>query len=144
MWGNQISQHIMTSIFTFFEVIFTIILPPSPLHLPFLLLILLFYLLLAYLTRAEQGFYVYLFLDPGVDGAHNGRVAGYTLGIFAASLVIFGVAWIAIWVRGRIVGTKVKWAKGVAVLNVRRGYDEELGEVGRPGAEMREQKDQIG
>ena len=108
MWGNQISQHIMPSLFALFEVIFTTTLPPPLLHLPFILLILLFYLSLAYLTRAAQGFYVYSFLDPGVDGAHNGRVAGYTLGIFAGTLVIFGVAWIAIWVQGRIVGTKVK------------------------------------
>src|SRR5438034_9738978 len=134
MWGNQISQHIMTSLFALFEVIFTTTLPPPLLHLPFVLLILLFYLSLAYLTRAAQGFYVYSFLDSGVDGAHNGRVAGYTLGIFAATLVIFGAAWIAIWRRGRIVGTKVKWPKGVAVLNVRRGYGEESGDVGRLGA----------
>ena len=132
----------MPSLFALFEVVFTTTLPLPLLHLPFLLLILLLYLSLAYLTRAAQGFYVYSFLDPGVNGAHNGRVAGYTVGIFAAILVIFGVVWVIIWIRGRIVGTKMKWAKGVAVLDVRRGYGEQLGEVGRPGAEMREKKNQ--
>ncbi|KAH8905903.1 hypothetical protein BR93DRAFT_710158 [Coniochaeta sp. PMI_546] len=89
-WSN-ISQHAMNSFFALFEIVIprTDVLPLV--HMLWLIVILALYLALAYLTRATKGFYVYSFLDPGVDG--KGAVAGYVFGIAAACLIIFWVAW---------------------------------------------------
>lgn len=73
--------------------------PPPFLHLVGLILILLLYLALAYLTHATQGFYVYSFLNPNTNGP--GRVAGYAFGIAAAVVVIFLVVRLLIWLRHR-------------------------------------------
>jgi hypothetical protein len=63
-----------------------------------LIILLLLYLGLAYLTHATQGFYVYNFLNPDTGA---GRVTGYCFGIFAAIVVIFFVVWGLIWTRRR-------------------------------------------
>jgi predicted membrane protein len=115
----------MTAVFALFEIILTNTLPPPLLHLPFLILILLLYVSLAYVTRAAEGFYVYSFLDPGVHGSQSGHVAAYLFGIFAVILVIFGVVWFLIWLRRRIVGNRVKWAKGA----VERQHGGEAGDL---------------
>lgn len=73
--------------------------PPPFLHVVGLIVILLLYLGLAYLTHATQGFYVYNFLDPDTGA---GKVTGYCFGIFAAIVVIFFVVWGLIWVRRRV------------------------------------------
>ncbi|KAK2785569.1 hypothetical protein FQN53_007654 [Emmonsiellopsis sp. PD_33] len=115
-WTN-ISQHAMPPFFSLFEILFSTIPPSPPLHIPFLILILAFYLALAYITYASQGFYTYSFLDPGPGRTHSARVAGYSFGILAAAIVIFGIVWVITWARQRVVGggKKTKWAtKGVA------------------------------
>src|SRR5262245_9883590 len=119
----------MTVLFSLFEIIFATTIPPPWLHIPFLLLLLLLYVSLAYLTHAAQGFYTYSFLDPGVNGAHSGRVAAYAFAILAALLVVFGLVRLAIWQRRRIVGPqRVKWSL-VAGVNVRRGVEEGNGDM---------------
>lgn len=89
-WSN-ISQHGMNSFFALFEIVVPRTDVPPPVHMLWLIVILALYLGLAYLTKATKGFYVYSFLDPGVDG--KGAVAGYVFGIAAACLIIFWVAW---------------------------------------------------
>ncbi|KAF3483980.1 uncharacterized protein GIQ15_03304 [Arthroderma uncinatum] len=104
-WSN-VSQHAMQSGFALFELIFTATQPLPLIHLPFLYLLLMLYLSLAYLTRATQGFYTYSFLNPGVHSEHRGRVAAYSFGIAAAATVLFGVCWFIIWLRRRLTGDK--------------------------------------
>jgi hypothetical protein len=72
--------------------------PPPLLHLVGLIILLLLYLALAYLTHATEGFYVYDFLDPSKG---SGRVAGYCFGIAAAIIVIFFLVRGLLWLRRR-------------------------------------------
>jgi len=96
-WSN-ISRHALNSLFALVEIILPATEPPPLLHLVGLVILLLLYLALAYLTHATQGFYVYSFLDPNTG---TGKVTGYCFGIFAAILVIFFVVWALIWARRR-------------------------------------------
>ncbi|KAA8643584.1 hypothetical protein EYZ11_009487 [Aspergillus tanneri] len=106
-WSN-ISQHGLNSLFALLEVILPATDPHPLITLLFLVLILLLYVSLAYLTHHTQGFYPYSFLNPGAHGEKSGLVAGYSFGIFAGILVIFAVSWGAIWLRRRLTGGKVK------------------------------------
>lgn len=82
---------------------------PHPiLSLPFLILILLLYLAVAYLTYHTEGFYTYSFLDPGTHDEKSGRVTVYCFGVLVAILVLFGVSWGLIWLRQRLVGVRIK------------------------------------
>ncbi|EAW08435.1 uncharacterized protein ACLA_031680 [Aspergillus clavatus NRRL 1] len=106
-WSN-ISQHGLNSLWALLEIILPTTNPHPLVAFPFLVLILLLYVSLAYLTFHTQGFYTYSFLDPGPHGEHKGLVAGYCFGIFAAILVIFGLSWCAIWLRRRLTGGRIK------------------------------------
>ncbi|WEW58794.1 hypothetical protein PRK78_004262 [Emydomyces testavorans] len=115
-WSN-VSQHAMPPIFSLFELIFSTA-PAQPwLHLPFLFLILLLYLSLAYLTHKTQGFYSYSFLDPGKHGEHNNRVVAYSFGIAAATVVIFGITHLISWIRLRYTREKTKFSRVMPRLN---------------------------
>lgn len=81
------------------------------LHLAFLIVTLLLYLSLAYLTHATQGFYTYSFLDPGENGEHNKRVVAYSFGIAAATIVIFLVVQLLLWIRARFTREKTKFSR---------------------------------
>ncbi|KAK5191597.1 hypothetical protein LTR99_003574 [Exophiala xenobiotica] len=96
-WSN-ISRHALNSVFALVEVILPATNPPPFLHLVGLIVLLLLYLALAYLTHATQGIYVYSFLDPAQG---SGRVTGYCFGIAAGIVVIFLVIWGIIWARSR-------------------------------------------
>lgn len=96
--GRQISQHALNTVFALLEILLPRTEPFPVAHLGFLVLILVFYLALAYLTHATQGFYPYDFLDPSTG---SGKVAGYCFGILAAVCVIFGVVWVLILARNR-------------------------------------------
>lgn len=111
----QVTQDILPSFFALSEVLLTTTLPLPLLHLPFLYIILLLYLSLVYIIHSTEGFYLYGILDPGVNGVHNSRVAGFVVGIFAGLAMIFGVVWFIIWMRRESVGKKAKGAKGVPV-----------------------------
>lgn len=91
----------MNSLFALVEIGLPATNPPPLLHLVGLIILLLLYLALAYLTHATQGFYVYSFLDPSKG---SGRVTGYCFGIAAGIVVIFFVAWGVIWVRRKYTG----------------------------------------
>ncbi|KAI6026438.1 hypothetical protein PISMIDRAFT_92093 [Pisolithus microcarpus 441] len=86
-WGN-ISRHILNSSFALFEITCTNVSPPPWSHLGPVLIILVLYLGVAYITRATQGFYTYTFLDPG---SHPGLVAAYVFGIAAGCCIVFAV-----------------------------------------------------
>ncbi|KAM0335361.1 hypothetical protein ACHAQA_000406 [Verticillium albo-atrum] len=133
---SNISQHALNSAFALFE----IIIPRTAydqmrlVHMLWLIVILAFYLALAYMTEATRGFYPYGFLDPKANG--SGAVAGYILGIAAASIIIFwivkGLVWVRQWLTERRLGMDGKFARQPA-------YDEtELGTIGhhaKPGRE---------
>ncbi|KEF55045.1 uncharacterized protein A1O9_08698 [Exophiala aquamarina CBS 119918] len=97
-WSN-ISRHALNTFFCLLEIFLPATNPPPFLHVVGLIVLLLLYLGLAYLTHATQGFYVYNFLDPDTGA---GKVTGYCFGIFAAILIIFFVVWGLIWVRRRL------------------------------------------
>jgi hypothetical protein len=92
----QISRHALNSFFCLLEIILPATDPPPFLHVVGLIIILLLYLGLAYLTHATQGLYVYNFLDPDTG---SGKVTGYCFGILIAISIIFFVVWGLIWTR---------------------------------------------
>lgn len=96
--SEQISRHALNTFFALLEIILPATSPPPLLHVIGLIILLLLYLALAYLTHATQGFYVYNFLDPDTG---SGKVTGYCFGIFAGILVVFFVVWGLIWTRKR-------------------------------------------
>ena len=95
---SQVSRHGLNSLFALLEIILPATNPPPFLHLVCLVIILALYVALAYLTFATQGFYTYNFLNPATG---QGRVAAYCFGILAATIVVFVVVWLLIWVRRR-------------------------------------------
>ncbi|KIW14785.1 hypothetical protein PV08_07570 [Exophiala spinifera] len=99
-WTN-ISRHALNSLFALCELVLPATHTPPLLHLVGLIILLLLYLALAYLTHATQHFYVYSFLDPSTG---SGKVAGYCFGIAAGIIVIFFVVWALIWLRQRYTG----------------------------------------
>ncbi|PGG98244.1 hypothetical protein GX51_06892 [Blastomyces parvus] len=111
VWDNT-SKHILPAFFALFEIICSTALPPPLLHFPFLIIILLLYLGIAYITHATEGFWVYPFLYPGPNGRYRGREAKYLFIVLAALLIVFAVVWVLSWIRRRLVGSKTKFAKG--------------------------------
>ncbi|KAJ5108408.1 hypothetical protein N7456_005083 [Penicillium angulare] len=105
-WSN-ISQHGLNSFYALLEILLPTTAPHPLIALPVLILLLLFYLCVAYITYHTEGFYPYSFLNTE-NGKKSGTVAGYCFGILAAILVIFFISWGLIWVRRRISGGKVK------------------------------------
>jgi len=77
----------MNSGYALFEILFTRVDPPPFIHMVCLIVILAFYLALAYITHATEGWYVYSFLDSS-----NGPIlAAYIAGIAVAAVVIFAI-----------------------------------------------------
>jgi hypothetical protein len=94
VWSN-ISMHAMNSLFALFEILFTSAGPMPWSHLPFLVLIMVGYLGVAYITHATQGFYAYSFLDPEKQHA---MLAAYIAGIPIGECLVFtGVRYICIF-----------------------------------------------
>ncbi|KAK4132531.1 hypothetical protein BT67DRAFT_443728 [Trichocladium antarcticum] len=102
-WSN-VSQHGLNSAFALFEILIPRTDPPPPVHMLWLIILLAMYLALAYVTEASKGFYPYDFLDPGRQG---GLVAAYVFGIALGCIVVFGLAWAAVWLRKYITETKL-------------------------------------
>ncbi|KAL2370832.1 hypothetical protein RJ035_005546 [Blastomyces gilchristii] len=125
---SQISKHVLPAIFAVFEIVFSTAPPPPLLHFPFLILLLLLYLGVAYITHAAEGFWVYPFLNPGPNGSRSANVVKYLCIVVAALLITFAVVWGASWVRRRLVGLKTKWAKGDVGGGGQDGRDAEMGE----------------
>ncbi|KAJ5493368.1 hypothetical protein N7539_002114 [Penicillium diatomitis] len=108
-WSN-ISQHGLNSLHALVEIILPATAPHPWMAIPVLVLLLLFYLCVAYITHATSGFYTYSFLDPGVDGHKSGLVTGYCFGILVAILILFLVSWGLIRLRVYLTGDRIKRA----------------------------------
>ncbi|KAJ5591321.1 hypothetical protein N7450_005293 [Penicillium hetheringtonii] len=86
-----VSQHGLNSLYAILEIILPTTAPHPWISIPFLILILLLYLCVAYITVHTEGFYAYSFLD--IDKNGSGMVTAYCFGILAAILVIFLITW---------------------------------------------------
>ncbi|KAL2138316.1 hypothetical protein VTI28DRAFT_6990 [Corynascus sepedonium] len=102
-WSN-VSQHALNSVFAFFELVVPRTDVPQPVHMLWLILLLALYLALAYVTKADKGFYPYDFLNPKEQGS---LVAAYVFGIAVGCLVVFGIVWGFIWLRKYVTETKL-------------------------------------
>ncbi|KAJ6115982.1 hypothetical protein N7523_006399 [Penicillium sp. IBT 18751x] len=107
-WSN-ISQHGLNSFYALLEILLPTTAPHPFIAIPVLILLLLFYLCVAYITYHTEGFYTYSFLDTE-GGKKSGIVAGYCFGILAAIIVIFLISWGLIWLRKRFTGGRIKRA----------------------------------
>jgi hypothetical protein len=103
---SQISQHGLNSLYAILEITLPTTAPHPWIYIPFLILFLLLYLCVAYITVHTEGFYAYSFLDIQANGSP--LVTGYCFGILAAILVIFLVTWGLIWLRGWLVKGRIK------------------------------------
>lgn len=103
---TQISQHGLNSLYAILEIALATTAPHPWIYIPFLILFLLLYLCVAYITVHTEGFYAYSFLDIKTNGSP--LVTGYCFGILAAILVIFLVTWGLIWLRNWLVKGRIK------------------------------------
>lgn len=111
-WHN-VSQHGLNSAFALFEVLVARTGPMPWIHLVWLILILLGYLAVAYITWAAQGWYTYSFLNPAIHG--RGYVAAYIIGIAVGIglvfLVVYGIVWLRRWVTEEKLGMEGRFAR---------------------------------
>ncbi|KAJ5800785.1 uncharacterized protein N7518_002853 [Penicillium psychrosexuale] len=107
----QISQHVLNSVYALLEIILPATAPHPFIAIPFLLLILLLYLCVAYITHETEGWYPYSFLDVGNHGQKSNLVTGYCFGVLAAVLVFFVVSWALIHLRRRLTRGGIKRAR---------------------------------
>jgi hypothetical protein len=95
-----------------FEIIFPRTLPLPWLDIIPIIILLAFYLGLAYLTHATDGFYVYDFLD--LDKHSSGVVAAYIVGILIAAIIIFLIVryliMLRVWVTEKKMGKMGKFS----------------------------------
>ena len=108
---HQISLHCLNSVYALLEIVLPATAPHPFIAIPFLLLILLLYLCVAYITRATEGWYPYSFLDIGDHGKKSILVMEYCFGILAAVLVLFLVSWALVHLRRRLTHGKIKRAR---------------------------------
>ncbi|KAG8410686.1 hypothetical protein J3459_016974 [Metarhizium acridum] len=106
-WHN-VSQHALNSLFALFEVLVARTETMPWVHLLWLIVILLGYLAVAFITLATQGWYTYSFLDHDKVGG-RGYVAAYVFGIALGIVVIFAVVWAVIWLRKWVTEGKMGW-----------------------------------
>ncbi|KAI9047787.1 hypothetical protein LZ554_008497 [Drepanopeziza brunnea f. sp. 'monogermtubi'] len=120
LWSN-ISQHGLNSAFALGEILLTRTAPPPWIHLPWLIVILLCYLGVAFITYATKHYFVYRFLNfhpahhvalPGggtenIGGVGAAAVVAYAFGIALAILVIFCASRMLIQLRLWVTETKM-------------------------------------
>lgn len=130
-WHN-VSQHALNSLFALFELVVPRTAPPPPVHVVWLLALLLGYLAVAYITLADQHFYTYSFLDHDAVGG-RGYVAAYVVGIAVGIVVIFGVVYALIFLRRWVTETKLGM-EGKFAAQPTPGDDVEMNTMGHKGA----------
>ncbi|KAF2400370.1 hypothetical protein EJ06DRAFT_543173 [Trichodelitschia bisporula] len=114
-WSN-VTEHALNSVFALLELILARAPSPPWLHALWLVIMLSLYLAVAFITFADQHFYVYGFLD---DRKHSrGVVAGYIIGILVLAIVVFIVVKFVILGREKAVK---KMGKGGGQLQTRGG-----------------------
>jgi len=103
-WSN-VSQHLLNSVHSLFEIIVPRTDPMPLVHMVWLLVVLGLYLALAYITHATRGWYPYSFLDPAKQ---KSKLAAYIVGIAVGAIVVFGIVWGLVWLRKWVTETKLK------------------------------------
>ncbi|KAM3437008.1 hypothetical protein NHJ13734_004855 [Beauveria thailandica] len=130
-WSN-VSEHALNSFFALFELLLARVAPPLWIHALWLIVILLGYLSVAFITLADQGWYTYRFLDHDKVGG-RGYVAAYIVGIAVGILIIFVVVWaiirLRVWVTEQKLGMEGKF---VGQGHSRDEQDAEFGTLQRP------------
>jgi hypothetical protein len=118
LWSN-VSQHALNSAFGLFELFFTRINPAPWIHLLWLIILLIGYLGVAYITFATKHYYVYSFLNPNPSsegGVGKTGVVGYVFGIAVGIILIFciskGLQWIRRWATETRLGMMGKFHAG--------------------------------
>jgi hypothetical protein len=91
-----LSIHMLNSVFALFEIVFTSSEPPPWTHLGVLLVLLSLYLPIPYITKATEGFFIYLWLDP-----NNGipQLIAHVVGYAVVMVFIFNAVKGTIWLR---------------------------------------------
>lgn len=97
-WSN-ISIHAMNSVFALLEIILPQTRPMPWEHLAVLLVILSLYLPIAYITKATESIYIYLWLNPKVGA---GKIVAHVVGFAIVMVFIFNVVKLIIWFRCQI------------------------------------------
>ncbi|KAF2216215.1 hypothetical protein CERZMDRAFT_93512 [Cercospora zeae-maydis SCOH1-5] len=98
-WMN-ISVHGLNSLFALLEIVCSAVAPPPFVsHLLVILLGLSLYLGLAYVTHADQGFYVYEWMNPAWGWR---SVTGHVFAYAAGMIGIYCAVWLAVWTRERV------------------------------------------
>lgn len=97
---SALSIHGLNSAFAMFEVVMTNSRPQPWAHLGVLMIIMSLYLGIAYITKATENIYIYLWLDP-----HNGvpQLVAHVVGYAMAVVVIFNASKGAIWLRCQLI-----------------------------------------
>ncbi|POR35484.1 hypothetical protein TPAR_04302 [Tolypocladium paradoxum] len=134
-WRN-VSQHALNSLFALFELVVPRTAPPPPVHVVWLLAVLLAYLAVAYITLAAQGFYTYSFLDHDAVGG-RGYVAAYVVGIALGIVVVFGLVYGLIVLRRWVTETKLGM-EGKFAGQPERSDDAEMNIIGHKGVQPTE------
>ncbi|KAM3422723.1 hypothetical protein BST61_g208 [Cercospora zeina] len=102
-WMN-VSIHGLNSLFALLEILCSAVAPPPVVpHLLVILLGLSLYLGLAYVTHADQGFYVYEWMNPAWGWR---SVTGHVFAYAAGMIGIYCAVWVAIWIRERTLGSR--------------------------------------
>jgi hypothetical protein len=120
-WTN-ISFHCLNSVFAFFEVVFSAVLPQRWTHALVILGIMVLYVAMAYLIRLTSHFYVYDFMDTSTVGP---LIAAYISGIGAMGVLAFFLVQGVVWLKGMVGGRGV-WRSRYDL--PRWGLDQRAGE----------------
>ena len=102
---SMLSIHALNSVFAIFEITFSRTRPPPWTHLAILLLIMSTYLGVAYITKATEGVYIYLWLDPAVGWQ---KILAHVIGYAVVMIFYFNLVKGAIWLRCQVTKDSVR------------------------------------
>jgi hypothetical protein len=116
IWSNA-SEHGLNSAFALFEIVVSRTDPQPWIHLLWLIVLLVAYLCVAYITLATKHEYVYNFLNPALqaDGGVGPLVPAFVFGIAVAIIILFcaskGLITLRKWLTERKLGKMGKFHK---------------------------------
>ena len=102
---SMLSIHALNSVFAIFEIVFSQTRPPPWAHLGVLLLIMSTYLGVAYITKATEDVYIYLWLDPKVGWE---KILAHVIGYAVVMVFYFNLVKGAIWLRCQITNKGIR------------------------------------
>ena len=106
-WTN-ISFHCLNSVLAFIELIFSAVTPQKWTHSLVILIIMVFYIAMAYIIHLTANFYVYDFMDSKIIGP---LTAAYIFGIGGLGVITFFVVQMVVWVKFCCCGAGLKESK---------------------------------